>query len=176
MNYILKWGILYEENYEKDLAKIKSVLIGTEKNIYLQGNEWVAKTKIRNLNQNIENNGDVRLREYVMLDNDEHVIILGHPDYAKGENPDEAGWPAVRVPRVDHAEIHIDKEKYILEMHNSQNYSLKNCKGEIILQIMHKGICGGWNLVTEHNFKPEIICGLFVFCRYIEQENELLII
>ena len=64
----------------------------------------------------------------------------------------------------------------ILEMHNCQNYSLKNCRGEVILQVMHRGICGGWNLVTNYDFVPEVICGLFLFCRYIEQENELLII
>ena len=59
MNYILKLGILYEESSTKDLAKIKSAIIGAEKNIYLHGNEWIAKTNIRNLNQNETHSGDV---------------------------------------------------------------------------------------------------------------------
>lgn len=176
MNYIMKLGVLYEENFERDLAKIKSAIIGAEKNIYIHENELIAKTNIRNLEQNSGNSGDVRFREYVMSDREGQVIVLGHPNYAKGENPDETGWPAVRVPRVDHADICIKEKKYILEMHNCQNYSLKDCRGEIILQVMHKGICGGWNLVTNYDFAPEVICGLFLFCRYIEQENELLII
>ena len=176
MNYIMKLGMLYVENSTKDLAKIKSAIIGAEKNIYIHENELIAKTNIRNLEQKGGNSGDVRFREYVMLDTEGNVIVSGRPDYAKGENPDEAGWPAVRVPRVDHAEIYIKKKKYILEMHSCQNYSLKDCRGKIILQVMHKGICGGWNLVTDYDFVPEIICGLFLFCRYIEQENELLII
>ena len=176
MNYILKLGILYEESSTKDLAKIKSAIIGAEKNIYLHGNEWIAKTNIRNLNQNETHSGDVRFREYVMVDKEKRIMILGYPDYAKGENPDEVGWPAVRVPRVDHAEIYIEEKKYILEMHNSQSYSLLDCTGETILRIMHRGICGGWNLVTDCKFMPEIMCGLFLFCSYIEQENELLII
>ena len=111
-----------------------------------------------------------------MVDKEKRIMILGYPDYAKGENPDEVGWPAVRVPRVDHAEIYIEEKKYILEMHNSQSYSLLDCTGETVLRIMHRGICGGWNLITDYKFMPEIICGLFLFCRYIEQENELLII
>lgn len=176
MNYIMKLGVLYKENFEKDIAKIRSAIIGTEKNIYVHENEWIAKTNIRNLNPDNGNSGDVRFREYVMLDREERVIVSGHPDYAKEENPDKVGWPAVRVPRVDHAEIYIEEERYILEMHDSQNYSLMDSNGKIILQIMHKGICGGWNLVTDYNFLPEIICALFLFCRYIEKENELLII
>ena len=111
-----------------------------------------------------------------MLDTEGNVIVSGRPDYAKGENPDEAGWPAVRVPRVDHADIYMKEKKYSLELHNCQNYSLKDCRGEIMLQVIHRGICGGWNLVTNYDFTPEVICGLFLFCRYIEQENELLII
>lgn len=176
MNYIMKLGMLYEENSTKNLAKIKSAIIGAEKKIYIHENELIAKTDIRNLEQNNENSGDVRFREYVMLDREGNVIVSGHPDYAKGENPDEVGWPAVRVPKVDHAKICIGEKEYILRMYNSQNYSLKNSKGDVVLQVIHKGICGGWNLVTDYNFVPEIICGLFLFCRYIEQENELLII
>ena len=176
MNYTMKLGMLYEENSTKDLAKIKSAIIGAEKNIYIHENELIAKTNIRNLEQKGGNSGDVRFREYVMLDTEGNVIVSGRPDYAKGENPDEAGWPAVRVPRVDHADIYMRDKKYSLEMHSCQNYSLKDCRGKIILQVMHKGICGGWNLVTDYDFVPEIICGLFLFCRYIEQENELLII
>lgn len=176
MNYTMKLGMLYKENCTKDLAKIKSAIIGAEKNIYVNENESIAKTNIRNLAKSNENRGDVRFREYVLLNREGQVIVSGRPDYAKGENPDEAGWPAVRVPRVDHADVYIKEKKYILEMHNCQNYSLKNCRGEVILQVMHRGICGGWNLITNYDFVPEVICGLFLFCRYIEQENELLII
>lgn len=174
MNYILKLGVLYEENFKRDLAKIKSILIGAEKNIYTQEKEWIAKTNIRNRNN--ENYGDVRFREYVLMDKEGEVIALGYPDYAKEENPDEVGWPATRVPKVDHAEVYIGEKKYILEMQNSRNYKLKNCEEETVLQVVHKGICGGWNLEVKYKFPPEIICGIFLFCRYMEQENELLII
>ena len=77
MNYILKLGILYEENSTKELAKIKSAIIGAEKNIYLHGNEWIAKTNIRNSGQNENHRGDVRFREYVMVDKEKRVVIWG---------------------------------------------------------------------------------------------------
>ena len=72
------------------------------------------------------------------------------------------------MPRVDHANIVVNGEEYLLTMHNSQNYSLLNTCNSEVLRIMHKGIAGGWIV--------EDICGIFIFCRYIEQENEFLIV
>ena len=35
---------------------------------------------------------------------------------------------------------------------------------------------GGWLFHDDHGFAPEVLCGIFAFCRYIEQENEFLIV
>lgn len=48
--------------------------------------------------------------------------------------------------------------------------------GTVVLQIMHRGIAGGWTIDTVEKFQPQVICGLFMFCRYIEQENEFIIV
>lgn len=66
--------------------------------------------------------------------------------------------------------------EYVLTMHNSQNYSLMDTNDLEVLCIMHKGIAGGWMVESNCGFAPEIICGIFTFCRYIEQENEFLIV
>lgn len=42
--------------------------------------------------------------------------------------------------------------------------------------IMRRGLCGGWLIDAFDDFSPEILCGIFVFCRYVEQENEFLIV
>ena len=70
----------------------------------------------------------------------------------------------------------VNGEEYLLTMHNSQNYSLINAHNSEVLRIMHKGIAGGWAVEDICGFVPEIICGIFIFCRYIEQENEFLIV
>ena len=70
----------------------------------------------------------------------------------------------------------MNGEEYLLTMHNSQNYSLINAHNSEVLRIMHKGIAGGWAVEDHSGFTPEIICGIFIFCRYIEQENEFLIV
>ena len=41
---------------------------------------------------------------------------------------------------------------------------------------MHRGIAGGWTLEDNCGFSPEMLCGIFIFCRYIEQENEFMIV
>ncbi|MBQ4552448.1 MAG: hypothetical protein IJA59_05820 [Clostridia bacterium] len=70
----------------------------------------------------------------------------------------------------------MNGEEYLLTMHNSQNYSLTNNGNSEVLCIKHKGIAGGWTVEDICGFAPEIICGIFIFCRYIEQENEFLIV
>ena len=70
----------------------------------------------------------------------------------------------------------VNGEEYLLTMHNSQNYSLINAHNSEVLRIMHKGIAGGWAVEDICGFVPEIICGIFIFCRYIEQENEFLVV
>ena len=43
-------------------------------------------------------------------------------------------------------------------------------------RIMHRGLCGGWSIDADEAFSPGILCGLFAFCRYMEHENEFMIV
>ncbi|MDE6995216.1 MAG: hypothetical protein K2P41_12460 [Lachnospiraceae bacterium] len=70
----------------------------------------------------------------------------------------------------------MDGKTFLLTMHNSQNYSLKDQNGKTVLQILHRGLIGGWLLETDFPFQAQILSGLFIFCRFIEQENEFLIV
>ena len=115
-------------------------------------------------------------REYFLFDNKKHLVGSAFPGYADGNDPDVVGWPICRMQKVDHANVSIDEKKYILTMHNSQNYFLVDTNDSEALHIMHKGISGGWMVESNCGFTPEIICGIFTFCRYIEEENEFLIV
>ena len=68
------------------------------------------------------------------------------------------------------------QQSYALVMHNSQNYGLKDPTGCTVVQIMHRGLCGGWNIDTDEAFSSGILCGIFAFCRYMEQENEFVVV
>ena len=176
MRYTVKSGVLYEEQSCQTLAKIKSSLTGPVKKIFRNSDEPVLKTDIRHLNTEKYDSGDVRCREYILINREDEMIAAARPGYAEGNDPAVTGWPICRMPKVDHAQITIKGEIYYLTMHNSQNYALKDSKGHEILRIMHKGITGGWSVEDDQGFTPEILWGLFIFCRYIQQENEFLIL
>lgn len=176
MKYTIKAGVLYTNESQLALARIKSALLGPQRKILSIAGELLLTADIRYLDESKASSGDVRNREYILADNSNQLIGSARPGYADGDDPDVVGWPICRMPRVDHADIVVNGEEYLLTMHNSQNYSLINTRSLEVLRIMHKGIAGGWMVESNYNFTLEIICGIFTFCRYIEQENEFLIV
>lgn len=174
MNYVMKSGCLSNESSGAIVARIKSAFPGPVKRITRSNTEY--HTDIRHLETPAGHSSDVRFREYILVNQFGTGIMIGKPEYADGDDPAVTGWPICRMPRVDHARITIGTEEYGLVMHNSQNYSIKDQTGCVILRIMHRGLTGGWQLYDDHGFTPEILCAIFAFCRYIEQENELLIV
>ena len=176
MRYTLKSGVLYESNSVNILAKIKSSVIGSEKKIYSAVDKLMLKASIHYLNKSTTNNSDISNREYLLIDCENVIVCTAYPQYAEDEDPTVMGWPICRLPRVNHASINLNEEKYVLTMQNNQNYVLTDINNFEILRVMHNGIGGGWTLDDSYGFSHEILCGIFIFCRYIEQENEFLIV
>lgn len=176
MQYMIKAGVLYKSDSRASLAKIKSVLIGSLKMIHKMTGELLLEISIRYLDESKANTGDVRNREYILTDSEGRLLGYARPGYADGDDPEVVSWPICRMPRVDHAHVSVGGIEYVLTMHNSQNYSLTDTNNSEVLRIMHKGIAGGWSLEDSYGFTPEILCGIFTFCRYIEQENEFVIV
>ncbi len=176
MRYMIKSGILSIPESGKKLAQIKSTFGGAKKTISLYDSATQYKTDIDIMDAPAEKSGDIRYHIYTLINGSDKMLMKARPGYAKDDDPDVVGWPICRAPKVDHAGILIDGSSYLLVMHNSQNYSLQNKDGTAVLQIMHKGISGGWTIETAENFDAQVLCGLFIFCRYIEQENEFMIV
>ena len=40
----------------------------------------------------------------------------------------------------------------------------------------HRGLIGGWTVEDDAGFTPEILCALFTFSRYLEHENEFVVV
>lgn len=174
MKYIMRAGALYNQN--DMLAQIKGVLVGPEKRIFSADGTLLLQTNIRNLNDPMSKSGNVRFRQYVLTDIEGTECAVAKPDYAKDDDPEAVGWPVCRMPKVDHAQIQMRDNTYFLTMRNDQNYLLENAIGENVVQIFHRGLMGGWDIEANDDFSPEIICGIFVFCKYMEQENEFLVV
>ena len=176
MKYTIKAGVLYKNESQLALARIKSALLGPQRKILSIAGELLLTADVRYLDESKASSGDVRNREYILTDTKNQLIGSAHPGYAEGDDPNVVGWPICRMPRVDHADLVMNGKEFLLTMHNSQNYSLMDTNDLEVLCIMHKGIAGGWMVESNCGFAPEIICGIFTFCRYIEQENEFLIV
>lgn len=176
MQYVMKAGILFAPDNEKKLAQIKGTFGRAMKTIYLPDVSMQYQVDIVVKEGSVEKSGDVLNRGYILKNNSGEVLMEAHPGYARDDDPDEAGWTVCQVPKVDHADVWIGDTVYVLVMYNSQNYVLQDKNGTLVLQVMHKGISGGWMIDTIKNFSAEVVCGLFIFCRYIEQENEFIIV
>lgn len=176
MRYTMKAGALYRDDSKEVLVKMKSALNGPEKRIYRDGEGMTMKTGIRYPDSQKEYSGDIRNKEYIMTDGGDTVIAVGRPGYARGDGLEEAGRPVRGLPRIDRASLTVENQRFFLTMHDSRHYSLRDGKNDDILRILHKGLSGGWSIEDNHGFSLEIICGIFAFCRYIEQENEFLIV
>ncbi len=174
MRYIIRFGVLCRESDGQRLASIKGSVTGPEKKI--RSEDAQASWSAGILSDGITEAGkrDIRKKEYVLRDQNSHIAAIGKPQYKEGDEPDATGWPLSRLPRVDHAELSIYDIPYRLTMYTGRRYDLQDRDGNSILRIVHRGISGGWNLETQYIFPAEIICGIFVFCRYIEYENEFL--
>ena len=83
---------------------------------------------------------------------------------------------AYRMPKVDHAHLRMDGREFKLAMKGGAGYTLSELSGKEVLRILHRGITGGWDIDAADRLRPETICGLFVFCRYMERENEIVIV
>ncbi len=176
MFYILKSGFLYEESTGAKVAQIKNNLCDSKKNIFLLDESNMFQTDVIVKDDTDKKQGDVRTKSYLLNNMKNDILIKAEPQYAETDNPDLVGWPISHLPKVDHATVKIGNISYELVMHNSQNYALVDENKDIVMQIMHQGIMGGWKLDSKEEFSPEMLCGLFVFCRYIEQENEFMVV
>ena len=173
MKYIMKAGTLYFNNIVS--ARIEGSFTGSEKKIYSANGSLIMHTDVANLEVPPNETVNVCYRQYILFDSSGNKCAVANPDYAKGDAPTVV-WPLCRMPRVDHAKVVFDKNEYLLVMQNNQNYLLSDKSGKSVMQIFHRGIAGGWNIEAMDDFAPEIICGIFVFCKYIEQENEFLVV
>lgn len=174
MKYTARGGALYL--HEKMVMQIKGVFTGPEKHIYSPDGQLLLRTVIRTSDAPREKTGDVRFRQYLLLDAEGEEVACARPEYAENEDPSVFGWPVCRMPRVDHAQVSMSGSEYCLTMKNSQNYLLEKRFGEAVMKLFHRGLVGGWDVEADDDLRPAIICGIFVLCRYIEQENEFLVV
>lgn len=173
MNYCMKSGVLYSAEDHTVKARIKSAFSNPDSLISLPGSEGTYKATVFS---SLPQSEDVRNYTYVMTDPLDHTLLKASPDYAPGALDTAAPAPLHRIPRVDHAAVSMNGESFELKMHDSTHYSLQNALAHPVMELNHRGVTGGWNITAENTLSPAILCGLYIFCRYIEQENEFYVV
>ncbi|MCD8323077.1 MAG: hypothetical protein LUC89_09375 [Oscillospiraceae bacterium] len=114
---------------------------------------------------------DVRDLKYVLTDGSGKTLVSAVPGYSTLEDPSVMGWPAFRAPEVDHAAILVGDRSYLLTRRGADDYLLTD-ENEAVLCARRNNLSITWSIESDADFSAEIICGLYIFCRYIEHENE----
>ena len=165
--YTIHRGVLTRESDGKKLMRIAGVPNAREKRILTMDGKILGRTMIRG-----DECGHVRSREYVLLDTMGIPRAVVRPAYAQGEDPTEVGWPIHRMPAVNRAEVLMDGKVCELVMHDAYCYTLTKVKEMGRVQLRHRGLGGGWQIESEADFTPKMLSAFYVFCRYMEQEND----
>ena len=172
--YILAAGTLRRAGEKGALMSIKGTVSGQEKKLLSPAGELMARTVIYNEAAGGYGADRVDGHTYVLTDEAGREHAAATPHYAAGNDPADGGWPVCHMPRADHAEVTLEGEGYDMVMHSGQDYSLYDRAHRQVVHILHRGLMGGWTIEDETGLPPEDLCGLFVFCRYLERENEFL--
>jgi hypothetical protein len=115
-------------------------------------------------------------KEYVIIDEQEQTIVTGKPECSNEENAGVDSEIISSMSRMDTVRLEMDHSVYYLRMRNSQNYCLEDTSGQKKLEIIHNGIAGGWTVETEDAIEPLMVMAIFLFSRYLDKENEYVVI
>ena len=126
-------------------------------------------SEIRLLDAPAGHAGEVSYHKYALKAADGSCIEAS-PAYDPEFDPAADGWPLCRLPRADRAMLALGSALYTLIMQNTQNYVLQNAAGAVVASIVHRGVSGGWDLDAPAAMSAELVCGLYVFSRYLERE------
>ena len=128
MEYIMKSGNLFLN--DTLLVRIKSTFAGSEKKIFAADGELLMLTDICNLKAPLNERGNIRYRQYAMLDRNGKECAVAKPDYAESDDPAVVGWPICRMPRVDHAQICIGKKSIYCQCKTAKTISYLKSRGK----------------------------------------------
>ena len=169
MRYTLTAGALRRGTERETLCRIRG--LGERRRIEDAANCVCLNVHLRRNGK--DRTGDVRFHRYAALDAAGREIAAAVPDYAPAEEPESAGWPLSRMPRADRARMMWRGQAYSLTMRSPCRYLLLDGFGQEAACIARRGLAGTWQIDARDVFPPALLCAVFVFCRWLEKENEL---
>lgn len=172
MNYYIHFGKLYAVDHAQPgpcLCHLKAPFYSLTKEIVSPDGKPILKSEIVQENKS----GKTDSRRYLLKDDRDEIIAKGSLQFADLADP----WPISHAPRIDRVSISLLGQNYLLKMLNSQNFILSDQKSDNKkMEIIHDGINGGWNISAASDFAAYIVMGIFLFCRYLDKENEFVVV
>ncbi len=162
MKFSFNGRVLYGDGDRRPLAVLKGGLSGDKRVLSADGT-LALKTTVRD-------------REYVIISPDGTEIAVALPEYAEGENPAEKGHPVCRMPRTDRARIHSQGREFLLSLERGNGCQLWDGSKKLLARFTRRGWGRGWGIEAADRLSPELVCGVFAFCQYLERENELIVV
>ena len=166
--YLMRSGALYacgKEGEPAVAARLKGPFYTAEKTVLTPAGELWFRAEIENCVPAEHAPG----RRYRLLDAVGSVAAEAEPAFAPGED----GRAVCRAPRVDRAALRVGGGQYRLVMERPQSFAAGDAQGRVLLRVTHRGVAGGWRIEAADDLVPGLVCGLFLFCRYLDMENEL---
>lgn len=162
MKYLIKAGSLYQIDNGRPgtkLACLKSPYFPVKKTILSPDGRIRLFAEIRP-------NGN-REPMYILSDSLNQIILSGSPGHSKN-------LTILSEPHLNQIKITLEHRMYNLFMKNSQECLMMDENSWVAARLTHRGTGGGWLLEADPSFSPYILMGLFIFCRYLDKENEFL--
>lgn len=166
MKYLIKSGNLYQIDNGRPsskLACLKTPFYPVKKTILSPDGEVRLIADV----QRAGNTGKSRDCIYTLMDPLNQVVLTGHPIF----NEHHVEFNA---PRINHIKLYMNHKIYELSMKNNLECNLVDQRNWSVAKLVHNEKSGGWLLEADPVFSPYILMGLFLFCRYLDKENEFI--
>ena len=170
MKYYLKSQIFYDEK--------------NNRRAYIQSTPTYLKSYIRDSDGNemltaelrMNSSHDARRHEYLLTDSNLKTVASARPYYAESDTPEIYGWPFCRTPEIDNLSLKVNENSYEIVRIGYPKYEIRDSLGNLVLGLSYSLIARQWNVYADNHFTEAIICGIILFCQYLEFENDVIIL
>jgi len=166
MKYFIKAGKLYQIDNGRPgvkLACLKTPYYPMKKAILSPDGRIKLYADIKS-GQGREISGE---RIYVLYDPLNQTILSGIPVYSDNLSL-LSGMSANQI------RLTMEHRLYDLFMRSTREYCIMDENSWVAVKLEHCTEGGGWSVEADPVFSPFILMGLFIFCRYLDKENEFI--
>ena len=170
MKYYIRSGKLYAADNSRtspSLCSIVSPFYSPEKTVAGQDGAVLFTTDLAQDKSRKYPEG----RSYLIKSPEGAIKGRGYLQYADGQSSQSV----CRMPRINRVAMDVKGTIYTLKMQNSQNYVL-SAGDRRVLEIVHNQEAGGWNVESAEEVSPDFIMVFYIFSRYLDKENEFIVV